>query len=183
MLSRTRALTLKGKKKKERAEKSVAAVAHWWCENVPKENSRPEDLSLLRRSIKPVHVCPDTTSASFHHRKQILSAQLFASIFFFFTSATVYLLGSPLPLFLQGPDIIIAVRWMIICLLWKLADCLSPVPAELPPPRGFSRKVPQKWLRRPLGRTKGQIERRAGEEDAARRRREGGREGEEMAMP
>lgn len=102
-------------------------------------------------------------------------------LFFFSTSATVYLLSSPLPLFLQGPDIIIAVRWMIICLLWKLADCLSPVPEELPPPRGFSRKVPQKWLRRPLGLTKGQIERRAGEEDAARpsgeEGMEGGREG------
>lgn len=29
---------------------------------------------------------------------------------------------------------------MIICLLWKLADCLSPVPEELPPPRDFSLK-------------------------------------------
>lgn len=49
-----------------------------------------------------------------------------------FTSATVYLPGSPLLLFLHVPDIIIAVQGMIICLLWKLADCLSPVPEELP---------------------------------------------------
>lgn len=35
-------------------------------------------------------------------------------------------------LFLHVPDIIIAVQGMIICLLWKLADCLSPVPEELP---------------------------------------------------
>lgn len=51
---------------------------------------------------------------------------------FGFTSATVYLPGSRLLLFLHVPDIIIAVRGMIICLLWKLADCLSPVPEELP---------------------------------------------------
>lgn len=48
------------------------------------------------------------------------------------TSATVYLPGSRSLLFLHVPDIIIAVRRMIICLLWKLADCLSPVPEELP---------------------------------------------------
>lgn len=51
---------------------------------------------------------------------------------FCITSATVYLPGSCLLLFLHVPDIIIAVRGMIICLLWKLADCLSPVPEELP---------------------------------------------------
>lgn len=51
---------------------------------------------------------------------------------FCFTSATVYLPGSRLLLFLHVPDIIIAVQGMIICLLWKLADCLSPVPEELP---------------------------------------------------
>lgn len=51
---------------------------------------------------------------------------------FCFTSATVYLPGPRLLLFLHVPDIIIAVRGMIICLLWKLADCLSPVPEELP---------------------------------------------------
>lgn len=60
-------------------------------------------------------------------RKQILSVQLFC-----FTSATVHLPGSRSLLFLHVPDIIIAVRGMIICLLWKLADCLSPVPEELP---------------------------------------------------
>ena len=49
-----------------------------------------------------------------------------------FTSATVYQTGSSLLLFLHVLDIIIAVQGMIICLLWKLADCLSPVPVELP---------------------------------------------------
>ena len=49
-----------------------------------------------------------------------------------FTSASVYLPASRSLLFLHVPDIIIAVRGMIICLLWKLADCLSPVPEELP---------------------------------------------------
>lgn len=47
-------------------------------------------------------------------------------------SATVHRPGSPSLLFLHIPDIIIAVRSIIICLLWKLADCLSPVPEELP---------------------------------------------------
>lgn len=51
---------------------------------------------------------------------------------FCLTSATVYLPGSRSLLFLHVPDIIIAVRGMIICLLWKLADCLSPVPEDLP---------------------------------------------------
>lgn len=51
---------------------------------------------------------------------------------FCFTSASVYQPGSRLLLFLHVPDIIIAVQGMIICLLWKLADCLSPVPEELP---------------------------------------------------
>lgn len=63
----------------------------------------------------------------FTGRKQILSARLCC-----FTSATVYLPVSRSFLFLHVPDIIIAVRGMIICLLWKLADCLSPVPEELP---------------------------------------------------
>lgn len=49
-----------------------------------------------------------------------------------FTFVTVYLPVSFLLLFLHVPDIIIAVQGMIICLLWKLADCLSPVPEELP---------------------------------------------------
>lgn len=47
------------------------------------------------------------------------------------TSATVHRAGSLLLLFLHIPDIIIAVQVIIICLLWKLADCLSPVPEEL----------------------------------------------------
>lgn len=51
---------------------------------------------------------------------------------FCFTSSAVYLPGPRSLLFLHVPDIIIAVRGMIICLLWKLADCLSPVPEELP---------------------------------------------------
>lgn len=140
MLSRTRVLTLKAHKKK-----NLSAAARR-CENVPGKTSREGHLGLLRCSVKSV--CPDTTSASLHHRKQILSVPRFAAIFFFPTSATVYLLGSTLPLFLQVPDIIIAVRGMITCLLWKLADCLSPVPEELPPYEGFLlKKVAQKWLR------------------------------------
>lgn len=43
----------------------------------------------------------------------------------------MYLPSSSLLLLPHIPDIIIAVQGMIICLLWKLADCLSPVPEEL----------------------------------------------------
>lgn len=98
---------------------------------------------------------------------------------FFSTSATVYLLGSPLPLFLQVPDIIIAVRWLIICLLWKLADCLSPVPEELPPPRDFSRKSGTKsGFVGPADAQRGRLRDRL-----ERKMRHGGGGTKKMAMP
>lgn len=76
----------------------------------------------------------------------------------------MYLPSSSLLLLPHIPDIIIAVQGMIICLLWKLADCLSPVPEEL-----LLKGVPSTVLKC----VEEQIERHDAGEDA---RREWGRE-------
>ncbi len=96
---------------------------------------------------------------------------------FCFTSATVYLPGSRSLLFLHVPDIIIAVRGMIICLLWKLADCLSPVPEELPLKGIPLEKHHKKWLL-PCSSTDRMIQ--DGEEDTANK---GGRESGGALLP
>lgn len=130
MLSRTRVLTLNEKK----TFRQLPAGARMSQTKLLAGVSRP---ALLLHQIcwcLPWHDPGFTSSQKTNIKRAALCCR------FFSTSATVYLLGSTLPLFLQVPDIIIAVRWMIICLLWKLADCLSPVPEELPPPRDFSWK-------------------------------------------
>lgn len=82
--------------------------------------------------------------------------------------------GSFLLLFLHVPDIIIAVRGMIICLLWKLADCLSTVPEELPlkgvplekhHKSGFSRAQTHKGADKNDSRQKGKYSERRREEE------------------
>lgn len=91
----------------------------------PTASSSPQPVASHLAFSRFVFAWTHPTCALFQSRKQILSA-------FCFTFAAGYLFGPRLLLFLHVPDIIIAVRRMIICLLWKLADCLSLVPEELP---------------------------------------------------
>ena len=110
--------------------------------NCPEQKIRnpPRQAALLRQPLSSLFACKHNLS-SLSRRKTNIKCTAFG-----FTSATVYLHGSRSLLFLHVPDIIIAVRGMIICLLWKLADCLSPVPEELPLKGVPLEKHHKKWL-------------------------------------
>ena len=137
--------------------------------SVPRTNftNSPQQAILAFPSASLLTVCPNTTRALFHGRKQILSAQLSAFYLCY--------CGSRLLLFLHVPDIIIAVRRMIICLLWKLADCLSPVPEELPL-KGVPLEKHHKVASAVLRRTREQIERLKTERKIRQMQKEGERE-------
>lgn len=86
---------------------------------------------LATTGCEPAHFSVNVSSHCFPEHFISLQKTNIKCTALCFTFVTVYLPVSLLLLFLHVPDIIIAVQGVIICLLWKLADCLSPVPEEL----------------------------------------------------